>query len=321
MSCPRTSNIASGLTVVCAGVGVYCFWPICGLKNRINRPRSQACGTNGVSRVLNHQAGFKHAGRSLVAAALILGATSGVSIFSTFPTFAQTQMSDDGLPIYDDRMGRPKSRLIDIEAPKSTAPPVVEAPVKPKPAAAQRPVEPTIPVEPMIEAEAPVAEAPAVEPVVETAATESMEEPVAEAAAVADTAPDVGAEAEETVTAAVEAEAEVEAAQPSAAMASGPIAVLFPAGGADLPGDGEAQLDSVVAALGADSGVRLQLKAYADGSDGAASAARRLSLSRALAVRGYLIDAGVSSTRIDVRALGSKFETGPADRVDVIPIK
>ena len=44
-----------------------------------------------------------------------------------------------------------------------------------------------------------------------------------------------------------------------------------------------------------------------------------MSLSRALAVRAYLIDQGVRSTRMDVRALGSKVGDGPADRVDVLP--
>jgi len=46
---------------------------------------------------------------------------------------------------------------------------------------------------------------------------------------------------------------------------------------------------------------------------------RRLSLSRALAVRAFLIDQGVRSTRLDVRALGDKTGDGPADRVDIVP--
>ena len=65
---------------------------------------------------------------------------------------------------------------------------------------------------------------------------------------------------------------------------------------------------------------RLQLKAYASAQDSSASAARRLSLSRALAVRSFLIESGVSSTRIDVRALGAKSEAGPPDRVDLVVV-
>jgi outer membrane protein OmpA-like peptidoglycan-associated protein len=44
-----------------------------------------------------------------------------------------------------------------------------------------------------------------------------------------------------------------------------------------------------------------------------------MSLSRALAVRSYLIKAGVRSTRMDVRALGNNVQGSPADRVDIIP--
>lgn len=59
------------------------------------------------------------------------------------------------------------------------------------------------------------------------------------------------------------------------------------------------------------------VKAYAAGTAEAASKARRTSLSRALAVRTFLIENGVRSTRIDVRALGNKAEGGPPDRVDI----
>jgi outer membrane protein OmpA-like peptidoglycan-associated protein len=65
-------------------------------------------------------------------------------------------------------------------------------------------------------------------------------------------------------------------------------------------------------------GDRLQLKAYAGGTNDSSSSARRLSLSRALAVRAFLIESGVRSTRIDVRALGRAADSGPPDRVDMI---
>jgi outer membrane protein OmpA-like peptidoglycan-associated protein len=41
-------------------------------------------------------------------------------------------------------------------------------------------------------------------------------------------------------------------------------------------------------------------------------------LSRALAVRAFLVEKGIATGRIDVRALGDTFEEGPADRVDVV---
>ena len=64
---------------------------------------------------------------------------------------------------------------------------------------------------------------------------------------------------------------------------------------------------------------RIQVMSYAAGTEDTESKARRKSLARGLAIRSYLIKAGVPSTRIDVRALGNKAEGGPADRVDLIP--
>ncbi len=62
---------------------------------------------------------------------------------------------------------------------------------------------------------------------------------------------------------------------------------------------------------------RLQLQAYAGGQDLSTSKARRMSLSRALAVRSFLIGKGVRSTQIDVRALGNKTNEKPVNRVDL----
>ena len=58
--------------------------------------------------------------------------------------------------------------------------------------------------------------------------------------------------------------------------------------------------------------------AYASIDGKSESQARRLSLSRALAVRSRLIGAGIRSTRIDVRALGSRVNGGKANRVDLL---
>jgi len=57
--------------------------------------------------------------------------------------------------------------------------------------------------------------------------------------------------------------------------------------------------------------------AYAAGRPEDPSTARRLSLSRALAVRAALMADGISSNRIYVRALGAQASDGPADRVDI----
>jgi outer membrane protein OmpA-like peptidoglycan-associated protein len=64
-------------------------------------------------------------------------------------------------------------------------------------------------------------------------------------------------------------------------------------------------------------GSRIQILAYGGDKGDKGSDARRLSLKRALAIRQVLIDDGVASERIDVRAMGGADDGGPADRVDV----
>lgn len=94
--------------------------------------------------------------------------------------------------------------------------------------------------------------------------------------------------------------------------------ILFAEGSAELPPEATSQLDAIADRLAKDESLRLQLMAYASGTEDTASKARRISLSRALAVRAYLIDKGIRSTRMDVRALGNKVEGEPADRVDIV---
>jgi outer membrane protein OmpA-like peptidoglycan-associated protein len=79
------------------------------------------------------------------------------------------------------------------------------------------------------------------------------------------------------------------------------------------------ELDDLAKSLGADDQQRLQLIAYASGAAGEANQARRLSLSRALNVRAYLIDRGIRNTRMDVRALGNRSGADPSsDRVEIV---
>ncbi|MDX2028401.1 MAG: OmpA family protein [Alphaproteobacteria bacterium] len=77
-------------------------------------------------------------------------------------------------------------------------------------------------------------------------------------------------------------------------------------------------LDKLASVLNANGDVRVTLTAYADvGTSTSPRDARRLSLSRALAVRDFLTAKGISSARIDVRALGANVPSGDPDRVDV----
>ncbi len=111
------------------------------------------------------------------------------------------------------------------------------------------------------------------------------------------------------------------AALPPAGSLVGEMRLVFSDGSAELTAAASSQLDSVAKDLLSNADARVQLLAYAKASAEGTSRARRLSLSRALAVRAYLIEKGVRSTRMDVRALGSGFEDGPPDRVDVLPQK
>ncbi|MBI3515960.1 MAG: OmpA family protein [Proteobacteria bacterium] len=94
--------------------------------------------------------------------------------------------------------------------------------------------------------------------------------------------------------------------------------VLFAAGSADLSDDGRRELGALAQRLGRDGDSRIQLLAYAEGTPDSESQARRLSLSRALAVRSFLIEQGIRSTRVNVQALGIKSAGGPTDRVDAM---
>jgi outer membrane protein OmpA-like peptidoglycan-associated protein len=62
---------------------------------------------------------------------------------------------------------------------------------------------------------------------------------------------------------------------------------------------------------------RVQVIAYGGAKGDKSSDARRLSLKRALIIRQLLIDGGVPSGRIDVRAMGGTTDNEPTDRVDI----
>jgi outer membrane protein OmpA-like peptidoglycan-associated protein len=102
------------------------------------------------------------------------------------------------------------------------------------------------------------------------------------------------------------------AGQPSARLA-------FAADSADPPADLRNEMRDLVEQLRRAPDGRLRIEGFAAGED--ANRSRRLSLSRALAIRAYLIDQGLASTRMDVFARGNQPEDGPADRVDVTLVR
>ena len=106
----------------------------------------------------------------------------------------------------------------------------------------------------------------------------------------------------------------------------GGLRVTFGTGRADLNPSTEAVLRTMAKALKPNETVSFNVSAYAAATQDDPSTPRRLSLSRALAVRAVLISEGIVSTRIYVRALGASTpspsgkapEDAPPDRVDVI---
>jgi outer membrane protein OmpA-like peptidoglycan-associated protein len=99
-------------------------------------------------------------------------------------------------------------------------------------------------------------------------------------------------------------------------------AVRFAPGAADLGGDARSVLDTVAQQLSAQPSQHIQLVAYASAPGGDANGAveaRLTSLARAVVVRDYLIQRGVSGAQIKVRALGNRAEGGGSlDRVDLM---
>jgi outer membrane protein OmpA-like peptidoglycan-associated protein len=212
--------------------------------------------------------------------------------------------------------GAPPSR-IRLHMPESSSkPPVVKkqvsrqsAPASPQQAAA------SAPATQQAETSAPPAPAKAAK----TAKT-AMTEPPASAgqARVAPPPPNLpppptGANATPTAT--------PQDTKPNATVATiGPVAdqILFPADGIKLPDDAKAELDDLAKRLSADGHLYVQLVGYAGGETDS-SQARRISLSRALAARSYLVDQGVQIKQVDVRPLGNKSDPGlPPDRVDLV---
>ena len=82
-----------------------------------------------------------------------------------------------------------------------------------------------------------------------------------------------------------------------------------------------AQLKKVVFKLKGEPQLRIQINAYAKALGKSKSELRRLSLSRALAVRSLFIEQGIKSSRIDVRALGGNSDSKPANQIKLLLLK
>lgn len=99
------------------------------------------------------------------------------------------------------------------------------------------------------------------------------------------------------------------------------VRLMFKPSADELSDENTRMLAPQIAKLERDEDLKLRIVAYAGGQGGSSISARRMSLSRALAVRSYLMDRGISASRLEVRALGNRSQDGPPDRVDttVVP--
>ncbi len=215
----------------------------------------------------------------------------------------------------------PENTIVAVPAP----PPVPEVPAAPaatqsaaaQPSTVQPAVvavpEPTpvVAVEeetPKVEPAEPAESAPTVAAVVSQPTTETTALP-----------PPPEPEASPTVATAQSDDDTAQTAAAAPADAGPGTSVLFDSGSADLNDGSKEKLSALAALLSGNESLRVQLLAFASGDEENANVARRLSLSRALVVRSYLIDQGIPATRMQVRALGNKSESGPPDRVDIKP--
>ncbi|MFQ6018214.1 MAG: OmpA family protein [Kiloniellaceae bacterium] len=239
-------------------------------------------------------------GRSLAQSAL------PVDIGSTRPGPSAAELAAGG--------GKPKAQLLVPAPPESAAPRMAE----PGPRFMEQPAAPVEPVAAQDIAEAtpkpPPEPQPPPAPVLVPAPA-----PAPETAAAPAPAPEPKRAPEPQIASAPTAAPTPTQRHALPAAALGGMRVLFQEGSAELSETAKGQLEDLAQRLRQEESTRVQLLAYAKATSNGASRARRLSLSRALAVRAFLIDQGVRSTRMDVRALGDKIQDGPADRVDILP--
>ncbi|MCK5658539.1 MAG: OmpA family protein [Alphaproteobacteria bacterium] len=99
------------------------------------------------------------------------------------------------------------------------------------------------------------------------------------------------------------------------------LTIEFDASSSEISSTAYRKLNALVSQMNAALEMRVQIRAYAGEDNNGQSGARRMSLSRGLMVRTYLTDKGIEPTRLDIRALGSKTEKIPLDRVDIVFVR
>ena len=104
-------------------------------------------------------------------------------------------------------------------------------------------------------------------------------------------------------------------ATPAIAQQPPAVTVPFATQSVEIADAGRGALDGLAKSL-SERGVRqLEVRGYASGED--TGDARKMALARALSVRSYLIDQGVTA-RIEVSATAQPARAAPKERVDVV---
>jgi outer membrane protein OmpA-like peptidoglycan-associated protein len=196
-----------------------------------------------------------------------------------------------------------------LPQPAAAPEPASEAPAAPKPTAAEKspPAKDESAALPAVVATAQPAPAPAAPAVVAGGLLGGgdISEPVGAVNVPPRAAPSVPRERQQT------------AAVAPPAGSGGGFRVGFSGSSADLSPAAQSQLAELAQLLVGGSD-RIMLNGYASGES--ASGARRVALSRVLAVRAFLVDKGVQQPRIDVRAVGTPNDGGSPERVDIAKI-
>ena len=109
--------------------------------------------------------------------------------------------------------------------------------------------------------------------------------------------------------------------RPASSKGQRELAILFESETLTLALGENKKLDRITSQLVDKPNQGIQIVSYASTRSKNASAARRLSLQRALKIRNKLIKNGVSATNMSVRALGDRVKSGSPDRVDIIMTK
>ena len=110
---------------------------------------------------------------------------------------------------------------------------------------------------------------------------------------------------------------EVKVCSPNDHMANERTFLVFEEGKTDLTPADETAIRELARSIPTPAASSVNVVAYAAGKPDDPSTARRVSLSRGIAVRSVLLASGVPSAQIYVRAMGAAASDGPADRVEL----